>query len=78
MHLIHGRVAYSVNRIDSCTGRQIFQNYWDKCLRSERNIWTHFNYIHHNPVKHGYVKYNGDYQYSSYNFYKDKYGAEFL
>jgi len=34
-------------------------------MKSERHFWTSMNYIHHNPVKHGYVKKWTDWPYSS-------------
>jgi putative transposase len=37
-----------------------------------------FNYIHNNPVKHGYVNEMGDWDYSSYQYYLEKYGKEWM
>jgi len=51
---IHGRTSFELNGLDGTRGRQVWHNYWDTCIRSEKDYWTHFNYIHHNPVKHGY------------------------
>ena len=75
---INGGSSYALNKIDNTSGRQIWWNYWDRCIRKEKDFYTRFNYIHHNPVKHGYVKTNGDYVFSSYNYYKDKLGDEFI
>ena len=37
-----------------------------------------FNYIHHNPVKHGYAANMADWDYSSYQYYLSRYGEEWL
>jgi len=29
---------------------------FDRFPRNERDFWTYFNYIHINPIKHGYVR----------------------
>ncbi|MCK5413092.1 MAG: transposase [Candidatus Pacebacteria bacterium] len=52
INLIHGRTAFEINKIDNKKGRKIFQNYLDYCIRHEKDFYRHFNYIHHNPVKH--------------------------
>ena len=37
--------------------RGIWQcRYWEHCIRDERDFENHLEYIHFNPVKHGYVK----------------------
>lgn len=75
---LHGRSAYELNRLDGATGRQVWHNYWDTCIRSEADYWTRFNYIHHNPVKHGYVHDMGEWAFSSYRYYLDRKGGEWL
>ncbi len=56
----------------------MWHNYWDRCIRSERDYWTRFNYIHYNPVKHGYVTRMGDYPFSSVRFYEQAMGLDWL
>ena len=34
-------------------------------MRSERHYWATLNYVHHNPVRHGYVKRWRDWRWSS-------------
>jgi putative transposase len=58
--------------MDNARGRKIFQNYWDHGIRDEADFWKHFNYIHHNPVKHSYTKGMSDYNFSSYNYWLKK------
>jgi len=75
---IHGRGSYEINMLDNQRGRKIFQNYWDHCLRDKGDFYKHFNYIHHNPVKHGYVSEMGQYPLSSFKYWCDKKGEEWV
>ena len=46
--------------------RGIWQRrYWEHIIRDTVDYEHHVNYIHYNPVKHGYVKNPSDWQYSS-------------
>ncbi len=46
--------------------RGIWQKrFWEHLIRDETNFEHHVNYIHYNPVKHGYVANPVDWQYSS-------------
>jgi len=75
---LHGRTSYEINNPDNARGRQVWHNYFDTCVRGERGYWVHFNYIHHNPVKHGYVATCGDWDFSSYGYYLRTKGEEWL
>jgi len=74
----HGRTSYDLNASDNIRGRQVWHNYWDTCIRIEQDYWTRFNYIHYNPIKHGYVKQIEDWTYSSYGYYLAHRGKEWL
>lgn len=51
----------------------IWQNrFWEHLIRDELDYENHVNYIHFNPVKHGYVKKASDWQYSSIHQYIGK------
>jgi putative transposase len=78
MNKIHCGYSYERNKIENQKGRKIWQNYWDRCIRSEKDFWRHFNYIHHNPVKHGYVQKMEEYEFSSYNYWIKKRGEEWI
>ena len=39
-----------------CVGRKVWNNCVERIIRSERHYWATVNYIHHNPVKHGFAK----------------------
>ena len=43
--------------------------FWDHVIRNERDYKNHLDYIHYNPVKHGYVSRPEDYPHSSYREY---------
>jgi len=64
---LHGSTSRQINLWDEAAGRQVWHNYWDTCIRTEYDLWTRFNYIHHNPVKHGYVQRPEDWPFSSYH-----------
>lgn len=48
--------------------RGIWQRrYWEHTIRDENDFNRHIDYIHFNPVKHGYVKHVADWPYSSFH-----------
>ncbi|NOR51740.1 MAG: transposase [Gammaproteobacteria bacterium] len=50
--------------------RGIWQRrYWEHLIRDERDFAHHVDYIHWNPVKHGWVKRVEDWPYSSFHAY---------
>jgi putative transposase len=50
--------------------RGIWQRrYWEHVIRDERDYERHVDYIHYNPVKHGYVYRASDWPYSSIHRY---------
>ncbi len=50
--------------------RGIWQRrFWEHMIRDERDFARHFDYIHWNPVKHGWVKRVRDWPHSSFHAY---------
>ena len=50
--------------------RGIWQaRFWEHTIRDERDLEHHLDYIHYNPVKHGYVNCPRDWPYSSFHRY---------
>ena len=48
--------------------RGVWQRYfWEHVIQDEKDFQAHFDYIHWNPVKHGYVKCPIDWQHSSFH-----------
>lgn len=53
--------------------REIWQRrFWEHLIRSEQDLKNHIDYIHYNPVKHGYVAYPAQWKYSSIHQYIKK------
>jgi putative transposase len=75
---LNGRSSRELNLIDHTKGRKVWYSYWDTCIRTEKDYWTRFNYIHNNPVKHGYVQKHADWKYSSYGYYLRTKGEAWL
>jgi putative transposase len=78
MGFINGGSSFELNSLEKVRGRQVWWNYWDNCVRDERTFYARFNYAHHNPVKHGYVKKCEDYKFSSYGYYLRNLGREYM
>ena len=43
---------------------------WEHCIRDEEDLANHMDYIHYNPVKHGYVTSARDWPWSSFHRYQ--------
>lgn len=52
---LHGQCSYQWNSGENKRGRQVFYRDADRHIRSQGHFWATFNYVHHNPVHHGYV-----------------------
>ena len=76
--ILHGTSSFLLNKEDRIRDRKVWYQYWDKCIRNEKDLYTRFNYIHNNPVKHSYVKSMDDYEYSSYNYYLNEFGSDWM
>lgn len=72
MNQLHGRTSFILNKLDMSKGRKVWYNFWDRIIHGKAEYWATFNYIHFNPVKHGYVKEPQSWQYSSYRDYLKK------
>ncbi len=64
---LHGGSAFELNNLENRRGRKVWHSYWDTCIQGDRSFWARFNYIHNNPVKHGYVRRPRDWAFSSYH-----------
>lgn len=61
----HGRTSYVWNGEERTRGRQVFRGCIERGMRSDRHYWTTLNYVHHNPVHHGYAEQWTDWPWSS-------------
>jgi putative transposase len=78
MGRLHGRTSWKMNQEDHSRGRQVWYGCEDRCMRSEAHYYTTLNYIHNNPVKHGYVKKWQEWPFSSIHGYLEVKGREWL
>lgn len=53
--LIKHFMTSKINQISANKVRIWQKRYWEHCLRDENDWKNHMDYIHYNPVKHGYV-----------------------
>jgi putative transposase len=62
---LHGRCSRRWNADEGLVGRKVFHGVADRHIRSEGHFWAGLNYVHHNRVRHGYVKQWQDWPWSS-------------
>jgi len=63
---IHRKSTYFLKRKNKILTLHFWWNYWDTCVRGERDFYARINYIFYNPVKHGYVTKIENYIWSSF------------
>lgn len=68
----HKFTARNWNKEDGAKGRKVWWNYWDTCIRSERDYDNRLRYVFWNPVKDGLAEKPEDYSFSNYGEYLDK------
>jgi len=76
---LHGTTSREWNLKDNLTGkRRVWYKFADSCIRNDTHLRTAFNYIHYNPVKHGYVSDPYEWPWSSLQMYYDDRGENWL
>ncbi len=73
---VHGRMPFKWNGEDARRGRQVWLNCLDRGIKSHRHFWASMNYIHHNPVHHGYGEKWQDWPWSSAAQYIERVGHQ--
>ncbi|MEO8426623.1 MAG: hypothetical protein ABI651_05870 [Verrucomicrobiota bacterium] len=63
--LLHGRTSHAWNGEENSRGRKVFFRAVERAMRTDRHFWATLNYVHHNPVHHGYVERWTDWPWSS-------------
>ena len=48
------------------------RRYWEHTIRDEDDLYKHLDYIHFNPIKHGYVQRAKDWEFSSFDKFVKK------
>mgnify|MGYP006432137743 CR=1 FL=1 len=74
--LLHGRTSHQWNREENLQGRKCWSKCADRRIRSEAHFYAACNYIHNNPVKHGYVKKWADWDFSSASAFIESHGRD--
>ncbi len=62
---LHSASAREVNRLDATPGRQVWHQYWDKCLTFEKSYYARLNYVINNAVHHALAPIASRYPYCS-------------
>jgi putative transposase len=73
---LHGRTSHAWNGAENSRGRKVFFRAVERAMRSDRHYWATLNYVHHNPVHHGYVERWTDWPWSSAEEYLSQTGAD--
>jgi putative transposase len=72
----HGSSSYRWNSEDKARGRRVWFRAVERSMRSVRHYFASLNYIHHNPVKHGYTSKWQEWPFSSAAEYLERVGKE--
>ena len=74
MHSIKPNFTKAYKERLGITGPMKFwqKRYWDHTIRNDQDFQRRFDYIHYNPVKHGYVMRPEDWPHSSFHDWKAK------
>jgi putative transposase len=75
---LHGSSSREWNLQDNAVGRKVWFNYSDRKIRGDRHFFATINYIHYNPIKHGYVDSEIDWPWSSIHLYLQDRGQEWV
>ena len=76
---LHGTTSRQWNIEDHLTGkRRIWYKFADTYIRNDEHLHLAFNYIHYNPVKHGYVSDPYEWPWSSLLMYFEDKGEDWL
>ena len=79
LKVLHGKTSRLWNLEDNLTEkRQVWYKFSDRWIRSEKQLQQTFNYIHYNPVKHGYTDDIIEWPWSSFKLYEDGQGLNWL
>jgi len=77
MKYLHGQSALWLHEANACA-LPVWWNYWDYCPRDEADYRVRQNYLHYNPVRHGYVADLHRYPHSSFPDLLERQGREAL
>ena len=79
--LIKHYVSTHIDTLPTIEKKSIWQRrFWEHTIRNEKDWRNHIDYIHYNPVKHGYTDHPNNWKYSPYKnalikgWYDDSWG----
>ena len=75
---LHNGKSTQWNREDNTLGRKVWYHFVDRKIRNDRHFHASINYVHNNPVKHGYVAKLSEWVWSSLLAYLENFGPEML
>jgi putative transposase len=75
LDLLHGRTSHVWNGEEQTRGRKVFFRVVERAMRSDRHYRATLNYLHHNPVRHGYAEHWTDWPWSSATEYQAQMGV---
>jgi putative transposase len=73
---LHNGIATQWNREDGMPGRKVWHRFSDRHIRNDDHYWASVNYIHKNPVKHGYATSPAEWTTGSFNIFQETIGKE--
>ena len=73
---LHGRTSFQWNGEDNQRGRKVWFNCVETAMKSARHFFATLNYVHHNPVHHGYVRLWTEWPFSSAAAFLEQSGRE--
>lgn len=71
---LHGRSSFAWNGEEKRRGRQVFHGATERFMWSERHFLATINYVHNNPVHHGYTRLWTEWRWSSAAEYLERTG----
>jgi putative transposase len=75
---LHNGKATQWNREDGALGRKVWHRYADRRIRTDRHYFATLNYIHANPVRHGWTADAASWGWSSLSHYQREVGQATL
>jgi putative transposase len=76
---LHGTTSREWNLAEGMTGqRRVWYKFADRRIRDEQHYFRALNYLHYNPVKHGYVSEPYGWAWSSVHSYFETKGRDWL
>ena len=73
---LHGRSSFLWNGEDETRGRKVWFNTMERKISGDAHHIAAIHYVHHNPVKHGYVKKWDEWKWSSASEYLGRLGRD--